>query len=243
MPATERPKKTALLVAQRIVEDINRRGNQVGDRLPPERAMLEDYDVGRGTLRESLRFLELQGVITLKPGPSGGPIVQQPDSSALATSLSLLLQFQQAPFRTVIETRAALEPRMARLAAERMEEQHIAKLFEIVELERQHLDDHARFLVQTRRFHTTIAEGSGNLIFAALFNALFDMLDGAAVGVEYPPRQRRLTIDIQSSIATAIADRDADRAEELMTTHMQALARYTEKNYAKALAAPVMWKM
>ncbi|WP_067888265.1 FadR/GntR family transcriptional regulator [Nocardia vaccinii] len=243
MTALERPKKTALLVAQRIVEDINARGNQVGDRLPPEKAMLEDYDVGRGTLRESLRFLELQGVITLKPGPSGGPIVQQPDSSALATSLSLLLQFQQAPFQTVIETRAALEPQMARLAAQRMSEEDVAKLFAIVELERQNLDDHAGFLAQTRRFHTAVAEGSGNLIFAALFNALFDILDGAAVGIEYPPRQRRLTVDTQSSIATAISERDADRAEELMATQMRLLATHTAKHYAKVLAAPVMWKM
>lgn len=243
MTATERPKKTALLVAQRIVEDINRRGNQAGDRLPPEKAMLEAYDVGRGTLRESLRFLELQGVITLKPGPSGGPILKQPDSSALATSLSLLLQFQQAPFQTVIETRAALEPHMARLAAERMDEADIAKLFQIVELEQQNMNDHAAFLSQTRRFHTTIAEGSGNLIFASLFHALFDILDGAAVGVEYPPRQRKLTVEIQGSIATSISERDPNGAEELMTAHMQALAGYTKKNYAESLAATVTWKM
>ena len=243
MAATTRPKKTALLVAQRIVEDINRRGNQVGDRLPPEKIMLEDYDVGRGTLRESLRFLELQGVIILRPGPSGGPIVQQPDSSGLATSLSLLLQFQKAPFKTVIETRAALEPPMARLAAERMSEAGVTELFEIVDLEKRNLDDHAAFLSQTRRFHTTIAEGSGNTIFASMFIALFDILDGAAVGVEYPPEQRRLTVDIQTSIATAIAERDPDRADELMTTHMRALAGYTKKHYADALAAPVIWKM
>lgn len=243
MAATERPKKTALLIAQRIVEDINRRGNQVGDRLPPEKVMLEDYDVGRGTLRESLRFLELQGVIALKPGPSGGPIVQQPDSSALATSLSLLLQFQKAPFQTIIETRAALEPPMARLAAERMSEEDAARLHEIVALEQQSLSDHATFLTQTRRFHTTIAQGSGNVIFSSLFVALFDILDGAAVGVQYPLKHRKATVDIQSAIATAISSHDASRAEELMTTHMRALAGYTKKHYAESLSAPVTWRM
>src|SRR4051812_39401907 len=94
-----RPQKTAMLVAQRIVADINRRGNTFGDRLPPERAMLEEYNIGRGTLRESLRFLELQGVISLKPGPGGGPMVERPDGTSLATALSLLLQFHNTPFR------------------------------------------------------------------------------------------------------------------------------------------------
>src|SRR6266436_372851 len=127
-----RPPKTAMLLAQRIVADINRRGNTVGDRLQPERVMLEEYDVGRGTLRESLRFLELQGIISLKPGPGGGPVVEQPQASSLATSLMLLLQFSDAQYRVVAEARVALEPMMARLAAERMTPESFAELSETV---------------------------------------------------------------------------------------------------------------
>ena len=82
--------------------------------------MLEEYQVGRGTLRESLRFLELQGIISLKPGPGGGPVVERPEATSLATSLMLLLQFADAQYRVVAEARVALEPTMARLAAERM---------------------------------------------------------------------------------------------------------------------------
>ena len=52
-----------MIIARRIVSDIRRNQHTVGAKLPPERVMLEDYQVGRGTLRESLRFLELQGRI------------------------------------------------------------------------------------------------------------------------------------------------------------------------------------
>ncbi|MGO1236570.1 FadR/GntR family transcriptional regulator, partial [Microbacterium gubbeenense] len=102
---TLRPQKTALLVAQQIVADIQQRGNVAGDRLPPEKVMLEQYQIGRGTLRESLRFLELQGMITLKPGPGGGPVVEQANGTGLATSLTLLLQFENAPYRDIVEAR------------------------------------------------------------------------------------------------------------------------------------------
>ena len=76
MSVSSRPQKTALIVAKRVVEDIYKSGQSAGDRLPPERVMLEHYGVGRGTLREALRFLELQGVLTLKPGPGGGPVIE-----------------------------------------------------------------------------------------------------------------------------------------------------------------------
>ena len=120
--------KTAMIVARRIVRDIDRLSLRQGDKLPPERVMLEEYQVGRGTLRESLRFLELQGIISLKPGPGGGPVVEQPEASSLATSLMLLLQFSDAQYRVVAEARVALEPMMARLAAERMTPESLAEL-------------------------------------------------------------------------------------------------------------------
>lgn len=242
MAPSDRPKKTALHVAQRIVDDINSSGNRIGHRLPPERVMLEEYDVGRGTLRESLRFLELQGVITLKPGPNGGPIVTQPDSAALSTTLSLILQFHRTPFSNVLETRRSLEPVMARLAAERRTEEDAQRLLDIVDDERKALDSHADFLENTRRFHTTMAHGSGNVIVWMLFDALFDILDGASLGVHYPMRQRELTVDINRATAKAVAARDAERAEDLVTMQMKALVTFINKHYPEALDAPISWR-
>ena len=54
--------KRALSVARQIVEDIEQQGAAVGDRLLPEQEMLLRYGVARATLREALRFLELQGI-------------------------------------------------------------------------------------------------------------------------------------------------------------------------------------
>src|SRR3954468_22441547 len=127
-PLRDRRQKTAMIIARRIVDDVRRGGYSVGDRLPAEKQMLEDYQVGRGTLRESLRFLELQGVISLKPGPGGGPTVEKPESSTLATTLLLMLQFENARFDTIVEARRGLEPLMARLAAERIDETDLQRL-------------------------------------------------------------------------------------------------------------------
>ncbi|MEU4429318.1 FadR/GntR family transcriptional regulator [Nocardia rhamnosiphila] len=236
-----RPQKTAMLVAQRIVEGINKRGNKVGDKLPPERVMLEDYDIGRGTLRESLRFLELQGVIALKPGPGGGPIVQQPDGMGLATAITLLLQFENAPFRTIVEARTALEPMMAKLAADRISEEQLARLKYSVDTMRENLEDEEVFVEMSRVFHDTIAQGSGNALFGYLIHALLDMLDGSAVGMEYPERHRVATCDIHEKIYRAVAAGDAAAALAAMEEHIDAIWRYEEKHYPEVLDTPIAW--
>jgi GntR family transcriptional repressor for pyruvate dehydrogenase complex len=236
-----RPQKTAMLVAQRIVADINRRGNTVGDRLPPERVMLEEYDVGRGTLRESLRFLELQGVISLKPGPGGGPVVQQPDASSLATSLTLLLQFANAPFRTIAEARIGLEPMMAQLAAERMSDVLLQDLKFSVDNMHEHLDNQSVFLEENKRFHDVIAHGSGNALFGNLVDALLGILDGSAIGIDYPEIRRAAVHKAHLKIYEAIASHDPAASAEAMNDHIQQYVKYAEKKFPEVLDAPIVW--
>lgn len=241
--AVGRPKKTALLVAQQIVEDISSRGNTVGDRLPPEHLMLEEYGVGRGTLRESLRYLELQGVIMLKPGPGGGPIVQHPDGSILAATLSLLLQFENAPFSSIMEVRTALEPTMAALAATRIDEAGLELLRENLEVTRTDLADTEAFNAASERFHDIIAWASGNAMFGYLFDAMSGLITGSVVGIEYPKRQREHTCTSHDAIYQAIADGDADAARELMAAHIREHAVFLEKRFHSALSQPIRWNL
>ena len=64
-----------------------------GDKLISEQKMVERYGVARGSLREALRFLELQGVLRIKSGPGGGPVIDTPNAHHFASTLALLLQF------------------------------------------------------------------------------------------------------------------------------------------------------
>jgi GntR family transcriptional regulator, transcriptional repressor for pyruvate dehydrogenase complex len=230
-----------MLVAQRIVADIQRRGNNVGDRLPPERVMLEEYEIGRGTLRESLRFLELQGVIALRPGPGGGPVVQQPDGTGLATALTLLLQFENAPFRTIAESRTGLEPMMAQLAATRMTAAELAGLKYSVDHMGEHIGDEAEFLEMNKRFHDIIAHGSGNVMFGYLVESLLGMLDGSAIGIDYPEHRRMAVHEAHASIYEAIAARDPEASAKAMHEHITAYARYAERKFPELLDTPISW--
>jgi GntR family transcriptional regulator, transcriptional repressor for pyruvate dehydrogenase complex len=78
--AARRADKVSEVVARAIVHDIVTGGLEQGATLPSEAVMLSRFGVGRASLREALRILEVHGLITIKPGPGGGPIVAAPTS-------------------------------------------------------------------------------------------------------------------------------------------------------------------
>lgn len=236
-----RPKKTAMLLAQRIVSEIADNGLTTGSPLPAERDMLEEYAVARGTLREALRFLEIQGVITIKTGPGGGPVVGEPGSRHVASVIAMMLQLERAPFRAVLEARTTLEPAMAAQAAMRISDEELEKLNDSVHRMREHLDDLDFFLHENEAFHDIIAHASGNDVFALMISSLNWIIDGTPLGVDYPADVRKSVATEHARIYRAIAKRDPDRASAAMAVHIADFATYLERFYPSVLEMPLRW--
>jgi len=75
--------KISETIARDILDDIVVRQLPPGTMLASEAVMLDRYGVGRASLREALRILEIHGLIKIKPGPRGGPVVAEVTSSDL----------------------------------------------------------------------------------------------------------------------------------------------------------------
>jgi GntR family transcriptional repressor for pyruvate dehydrogenase complex len=230
-----------MLITQRIVRDVVRGGLTPGDLLPPERAMLEKYQTGRGTLREALRLLEFQGVITLKPGPGGGPVLLDPDASHLASTLVLLMQMKRAPFRTIAEVRVALEPMISSLAATRITPDAVAELKQTIEQMRDDLGDQDSFLDANKRFHDIIAWSCGNPLFGYIVDSLLDIMDGTVVGIDYPSPRRTAILKAHEGIFEAISSGDADESEARMRTHIDEYVRYAKRKFPELLDQVIPW--
>ena len=236
-----RSRKTALLIAQRIVDEITAKELPPGSMLPAEKDMLARYEVGRGTLRESLRFLEMNGVITIKPGPGGGPAVCDPDSRDLAGSLGLFLQLHGTPFRSIVEVRRTMEPQIAALAATKVQQGHLDLLLASVESMEQHLDDEEGFLAENERFHELVAWASGNPVFALLITSLHWITDGAFLGVDYPELRRSAVVEAHRRIYEALASGDPEAASSTMAAHVDEFAGYLERYYPSVFESPIRW--
>jgi GntR family transcriptional regulator, transcriptional repressor for pyruvate dehydrogenase complex len=239
--AARRPPKAAMLVAQRIVQDALRKGLGAGDLLEPERTMLEKYQTGRGTLREALRLLEFQGVISLKPGPRGGPVLQNPDAAHLGSTLVLLMQLRSAPFRNIVEVRSAVEPMISSLAATRMTEEELGELRGTVDQMREEIDDQYSFLDANKRFHDIIAWSSGNALFGYVIESLLGIMDGTVIGIDYPGYRRSAILKAHVEIYDALESRDPEASEARMREHIQAYERYAERKFPQLMNETIPW--
>jgi GntR family transcriptional regulator, transcriptional repressor for pyruvate dehydrogenase complex len=236
-----RPPKAAMLVAQRIVRDVVRGSVKPGDVLPAERTMLEKYTIGRGTLREALRLLEFQGVIALKPGPRGGPVLLDPDASHLGNTVVLLMQLKEAPFRTIIEVRSALEPVISSMAAKRISDDALTSLESTIDQMRDSLDDQHIFLDANKQFHEIIAWSSGNPLFGYIIDSLLGIMDGTLIGMDYPSRRRSAILKAHENIYSAIRERDPGGSEALMREHIHEYVIYAERKFPEVLDRVIPW--
>ncbi|MBY4213548.1 FadR family transcriptional regulator [Rhodococcus fascians] len=241
MAVSGRPQKVSMLVAQQIIRDVNRDGIQPGQLLPPERVMLEKYEIGRGTLREALRLLEFQGAIALKPGPKGGPVLLSPNASHLADNLMLLMDLKGAPFRHVVEMRSILEPEASRLAALRINDEALSKLASSVNEMRDQIDDEYAFLQANKQFHDVIAWASENPLLGYFTESLSGIMDGTVMGIDYPMPRRKAILAAHEEIFQSIADHDGPGAEKRMREHIDAYIKFSKKKYPKLLERPIQW--
>jgi DNA-binding FadR family transcriptional regulator len=236
-----RTPKVSEVIARELADYIIDAELPEGAVLPNERDMLERLGVGRATLREALRLLESRGLIRVRPGPGGGPVVHRPRAQELSAALTLLLQFEGASLGDILRTRHAIEPVIARLAATRIRAEDLEVLDRSTQLMLEHPDDHELFLRENQVFHLRIAQAADSVVLRIFLETLREIADGAALGVEYTPRSVKIVAAAHNRIIQALRQGDPEAAEEAMRVHMEDTGRYWSQKYSELVTQPVRW--
>jgi DNA-binding FadR family transcriptional regulator len=238
----ERAEKVPERVARLILEDMVNRDLAVGDILPSETVMLEQLGVGRASLREALRILEMHGLVRIKSGPGGGPVIAAATTVDFGRMMTLFLFRSGATYRELLEARLAVEPVMARLAADRLTEQNANRLEEVLEEAEKAADAPSReWSITSEQFHSTIAAMSGNRVLDIFAGALIAM-ERRHLGPIYAPSDRGTTLKIHTRIANAILDHDGAEAERLTRRHVQENLQHMQDTYNNLLIERISWK-
>ena len=222
------------------MQDIRRDSLTPGSRLPSETEMLERFQVGRGSLREALRILEVNGLVVMRTGPRGGPVVAPRDAAAFGQILTLHLQSADTTYRQLLEARVEYEVLLARKAAEQ-EGDTAAALVRTATSGQSSDSPDEKYGVGTSQFHSAVGQASGNPVLALVADAIYSIWAVRVTRVLYPPDRRDDVLHQHELIARAIERHDPRRAERLMREHMQGYKEYCEQRYPARMDEYVDW--
>ncbi len=193
-----------------------------GQRLPPERALAETLGIGRNSVREALRTLDILGVISSSQG-SGNYISCHFDRS-LTEAMSIMLFMQRLSYRQVSELRCAVETQAAALAAERIAPRTVAKLQKIVSRLAAEEDESVSAELD-KELHMTVAEASGNPLIVMVLRSLSNTLDLFISELRHEIRTREQSSPAlqkaHEQIVSSLRCRDAQAARRAMNEHFR----------------------
>jgi DNA-binding FadR family transcriptional regulator len=235
--------KRSEVLAREIVEEIVAGGLKPGDVLPAEGLMLDHYDVGRASLREALRLLESQGLLTLKSGPGGGPVVGEVDAANLGRTATLYFRLAGATCGVLAEAMLVLDPWLAELAAERADPKNAAESLGacVAEGDRA-LGNNGKVWLTAPEFHDTVYRLSGNGVLETVACAIGAIFRSQVLSqVDLTSQQAAFQAD-HHRVAEAIGAGEPALARQLAHEHMESIIKTASDRAPWLLERVIEWR-
>jgi len=238
------------IVLQRIEGDLIAGRLLPGDHLPAERALAADLGVGRSSVREALRVLEVLGLIRTQTGsgPQSGAIIVARPSGGMSALMRLQVAAQGFITSDVVKTRLVLESAVVTELAT-SPSADLTRATEILDAMDSHTAEtaltdtaltEAEFLALDAAFHLALAEASGNEVIASMMAGLRHSIEsyvvaGSANLPSWETTSARLRAEHREIVA-AITAGDAAHASTRVHDHIEAY--YVETNFISAHQKP-----
>lgn len=220
-------------IATQIRAQLAARALRVGDRLPAERQLAEQFHVSRNTLREALRSLEIAGLLRLRKGAAGGAFIREGGGEAAIAGLADLFRMGAILPKHLTEARILIGTEVARLACARRSAADLAALeANVAGAEAATAaGDTARRAMFNYEFHRLLARATRNPVLIVLTDALTEMTRHFVEAVGYMPNRyvmpsrRRLLAHLRSGDGEAAAKEMELMLKRLQRFHLAAYGR------------------
>ncbi|MBI5351504.1 MAG: FadR family transcriptional regulator [Chloroflexi bacterium] len=209
-------------IVSQIEQRIEKGELKVGDQLPSERELAEQFAVSRTAVREAVKALREKGLVEILAGR--GTFITDGTSDKIRNSLGLLMKIGNIKgSANLVEVREILEPEIAALAATRITDEYIVAMQEAVNIMEVATasNNSEAFVEADLDFHLALAEATQNPIIPALMDSVIDLLR----------EQRKRTGNVSGGLARgqyhhkiildAVIKRDPDAARQAMQNHLQ----------------------
>lgn len=236
-PAVLRPPRMADLVADRLRQRILSGDLDDGDLLPKEEELREEFPVSKPSIREAMRILEAEGLVTVRRGNRGGAVVHKPTQAHAAYTLGLVLAASSVEIDDVAQALREVEPICAALCAQRPD--RMTTVVPLLEAAHEKTMTQVEALINatrgSRSFHETMVQQCGNRTLAVVVGAMEKMWSAherswAEWAEEeedpIPIEQRLEALDAHRQLIDLIAAGDATGARRLAEEHLASVQLY-----------------
>ena len=204
-------------VASKIEKAILSKELSLGDKLPSEHELCEQFEVSRTSVREAIRILSTQGIVQVEKGK--GAFVKNLSSQSVIDGILKFYQQRLSGEYPLDLTRArkAIEPNIAYYAALNRTEKDLQKLEEHFRLEKENEEDLCLTFKYDMAFHIDLAYASKNKAFILMLKPLIQFKLEVEMKVGDAPDNADLC---HQQLLDAIIDRDAESAKKSMIEHL-----------------------
>ena len=231
-------------VVDQIQEAILQGKLKAGNKLPPERKLIDTFKTSRGTLREALRVLEQKGLITIKTGVSGGAFVNALTTHQVSESLDLLIRYERVSLRDLAEFREGVEGIVAGLAVERAKKEDIQYLKNLLAEAKTNLDEGSShwddFIQVDNQLHMALSHIAGNPIYESVLQTIYDNIH--RYFDQFLPREEEILRENYQDlceIVKAVEKGQAAQAHLLVQNHVYRFNRLMEERLQQNGDSPV----
>lgn len=231
LPPIKLPKKSEL-IARELRNQIIRGDIPEGASLPPEAELMEKFGISRPTLREALRMLEADSLITIHRGAQGGAVACMPGSDIAAKHFGLVLQTRDTSVEDVFRARQLIEPPAVRMVVENAYKEAPQLLGDIVEQQQLAIEKRDIALARhyTTRFHEGIIRLTENqtllLIMQMLNEVYYKHMAAEYMAADELPgdsdtlKACKLSVKAHQRLITLVSERDGDSAVSYWRDHL-----------------------
>lgn len=191
-----------------------------GDQLPPERALADQFQVSRASVREALRTLELLGIVETRAG--GGTFVRRVAPDDLARPLQTLIA-RGHTLQDVIEFRGVVEPAIAALAATRVTPEQLDELRDILVAQQAKVAAGEPYADEDTRFHELIGDAAANELLTTMLGVIWDVLRTSREQWLLTNARAHASLEAHHRVYDALARHDAEAARQASAEHIRAV--------------------
>jgi len=205
-------------VAEQIQGLIARGVLKAGDRLPPERELVSKFGVGRGSIRDAIRTLEVMGIV--EPRQGHGTVVRELSAESLVVPLASVLSEKRHLVGELLDVRRMIEPALANRAARNATPEEIGKLEEILRRQQAKVRRGEPGIEEDSEFHYAIAVAARNTVVLRVLDVLMDLLRESRTRSLQSPGRLERSFAGHLRVLRAIKRGDPAGAERAVRQHL-----------------------